>query len=121
MPLPDAPASNYARMHDATRMRELRAAFLRELRLGRRPTTLEATEIDQCCRLLVLAELAAADPSTSLEDRIRTERAADGVVRRLLRLARPRLEHPSRAPGMSAGDIIGQRIDGLLREREGAS
>jgi hypothetical protein len=75
--------------HLGGRPGELRAALLRTLRLGRRPTTLERIEIDRVVRLQLAAEEAAA---ASPDVRLRLERTADQALRRLLRSAVQRLE-----------------------------
>ena len=67
--------------HPAGRAAELRTALLRTLRLGRRPTTLEDTEIARVVRLHILAEEAG---SASPHIRLRAEALADAALRRLL-------------------------------------
>ena len=80
-----APGPGYSGQHPLGRHAELRAALLRTLRLGRRPTTIERAEIDRAIRLQMLAEQAASDPGASVDVRLRAEHFSDVALRRLLR------------------------------------
>ena len=72
-----------------SRRTELRSALRRSLNLGRRPSTLEAAEIDRVARIMALAEEAGLDRNVDLDLRLRIERSADRMLRDLMVRARP--------------------------------
>ena len=67
------PAANAAQ---AARYEQLRRAFRRQVGGRGRITTLEETAINNAARLTAIAEAAATDPSTRIDDLVRVDGAA---------------------------------------------
>jgi hypothetical protein len=96
---PLLPASKASRRPvGATRHEEMVGALRKALRHSRRLTILEQAEVDRVAALAVLAEQARADPTASVDVKLRAEHFADQSLRRLLRGALERLEAPNGRP-----------------------
>jgi hypothetical protein len=70
-----APAMSSPIATPERRVAELRRAFMRCLR--RKPTMIERTAVERAARLTARAEMAALDPSATLDDVVRLDNCAE--------------------------------------------
>jgi hypothetical protein len=84
----------------AKRIAHLRKAYAKGL--GHRPSTLQSAAIMRAAKLTAEAERALADPTVSINDKVRIDNAADR--------ARRALDHKARAPaGPTLQDYVRRR------------
>jgi hypothetical protein len=90
----DAPTTT-RRKPRRPRQQGLALALRRALALGRPPSILEQAEIDRTARAMLLAERLFTDPHADDDVKLRAERTAERLQRKLLGNARPKPSGPT--------------------------